>query len=102
MQPENESPMLSPILQQMIPGSVVHWCPGCRMLHPICIDPDAAVKWSWNSDPVKPTFNPSVKVLSPQCHYFVREGKIQYLSDCSHKYAGQTIDMPEIPEDERW
>jgi len=27
------------------------------------------------------------------CHLFIRDGKIQYLEDCSHEYAGKTIEM---------
>ncbi len=30
------------------------------------------------------------------CHTFITDGKIQYLTDCTHKLAGQTIDLPEI------
>lgn len=28
-----------------------------------------------------------------RCHSFVRDGRIQYLSDCTHELAGQTVDM---------
>lgn len=28
------------------------------------------------------------------CHSFVTDGRIQYLSDCTHAFAGQTIDLP--------
>jgi hypothetical protein len=31
-----------------------------------------------------------------RCHSFVRDGKIQFLSDCTHKLAGQTVDMVEV------
>lgn len=34
------------------------------------------------------------------CHLFVRAGKIEYLSDCTHEYAGKTIDMVDIPSEE--
>lgn len=30
------------------------------------------------------------------CHSFITDGKIQYLSDCTHELAGQTIELPEI------
>lgn len=30
------------------------------------------------------------------CHSFVRDGKIQYLGDCTHSLKGQTIDLPNI------
>lgn len=34
------------------------------------------------------------------CHSFVRDGKIQFLGDCTHELAGQTVDLPEIDIDE--
>jgi hypothetical protein len=30
------------------------------------------------------------------CHSFVKNGKIQFLNDCTHKLAGQTVELPEI------
>ncbi len=30
------------------------------------------------------------------CHSFVTGGRIQFLDDCTHKLAGQTVDLPEI------
>ena len=30
------------------------------------------------------------------CHSFVRNGKIEYLSDCSHGYAGKSIELPDF------
>lgn len=44
----------------------------------------------------KPTFSPSMGCnmgTELQCHSFVRDGRIEYLSDCRHELAGQTIDM---------
>lgn len=79
--------------------------------------------WTFNGDYEKPTFSPSILVRSGHyvpgaksddcwcnfkerfpdegeppfkcgiCHSFIREGKIQYLSDCTHDYAGQTIEL---------
>ncbi len=33
---------------------------------------------------------------SPLCHSFVRDGRIEFLGDCTHKLAGQTIELPEV------
>lgn len=33
------------------------------------------------------------------CHSFVREGRIEFLSDCTHALAGQTVDLPPLPRD---
>jgi hypothetical protein len=32
------------------------------------------------------------------CHSFVRDGKIEFLSDCTHELAGQTVELPEVDE----
>jgi hypothetical protein len=34
-----------------------------------------------------------------RCHSFVRDGRIQFLGDCTHALAGQTVDLPEIEEE---
>jgi len=31
------------------------------------------------------------------CHSFVTDGRIQFLSDCTHALAGQTVDLPDYP-----
>lgn len=55
-----------------------------------------------------PTFTPSILVrydgadagqgAAPPavCHSFVTNGRIQFLGDCTHALAGQTVDLPEI------
>jgi hypothetical protein len=30
------------------------------------------------------------------CHSFVTDGKIQFLGDCTHSLAGQTVDLPDF------
>lgn len=30
------------------------------------------------------------------CHSFVRDGRIQFLNDCTHSLAGQTVDLPDL------
>lgn len=66
--------------------------------------------WSWNGHPTRPTFLPSILVsydgadagrdgAPPRvCHTFVTDGRIQYLGDCTHVLAGQTVDMPDWPQ----
>lgn len=69
-------------------------CPGCKCLHGF----DS--RWTFNGDFEKPTFSPSMLVNQhkpeSRCHSFVRDGKIQFLSDCFHEYAGQTLDLEDI------
>lgn len=33
------------------------------------------------------------------CHSFVTDGRIQFLSDCTHPLAGQTVDLPDLRGD---
>jgi hypothetical protein len=62
----------------------------------------------WDSD-TAPRNLDGTYVLSPdgvhmasafeaQCHSFVRSGRIEFLRDCTHEFAGQTVDLPELPE----
>lgn len=86
--------------------------------------------WQFNGDYDKPTFTPSVMVTGGhyaqgwkgpecwctwypkndpdakhkfkcgRCHSFVRDGKIQFLTDSTHALAGQTVALtPFISED---
>lgn len=32
------------------------------------------------------------------CHSFVTDGRIQFLGDCTHSLAAQTVDLPDWPE----
>lgn len=56
--------------------------------------------WSWNGSTDKPTLKPSVltKGLSNRfrCHSWINNGQAQFLSDCSHKHVGQTVDILEV------
>lgn len=62
--------------------------------------------WGFNGSVERPTFTPSILarfnfnngVPHGICHSFVREGKIEFLSDCTHESAGKTIELPEIKE----
>lgn len=85
-------------------------CPACGQNHLVSIGPRSywSIRWGFNGDYDKPTINPSVLVtcdipedvkIEPnirRCHSFIRDGKIQYLGDCTHSLAGQTVELPEI------
>lgn len=70
--------------------------------------------WAFNGNMDSPTFNPSLLVrtgtyVNPDmngvpegdrqwfqehsviCHSFIRDGKIQFLGDCTHHLKGQTV-----------
>lgn len=61
--------------------------------------------WSWNGDTERPTVKPSILIQFPlwgggknplRCHTFVNDGMVQFLQDCSHELAGQTVELLEV------
>lgn len=82
-------------------------CPGCRRSHIITLP-----NWTWNGSTERPTLSPSLlvypatgpdgKQLWPRCHSFVRDGSIQFLGDCDHALAGQTVPLPAVAEKILW
>lgn len=92
------------------------WCPGCDEAHGITFGEGG---WTWNGSVEFPTFSPSIKVSGAQwqpssgfykthhscvspgdgtiCHSYVTDGRIQFLHDCTHGLAGQTVELPEWP-----
>lgn len=83
------------------------WCPGCEEAHVV------GPSWTFNGDYDRPTFSPSIKVTGKRkitdaeydrimagekleipdmcCHSFIRDGQIEFLGDCTHPLAGQTV-----------
>lgn len=107
---------LSKKLRNTSDNGLMFWCPGCDGAHKIQHGEGAGPRWGWNGNADKPTFTPSVlvsgtapltqaqyenwcenKVLPEPvpsvCHSFVTDGRIQFLSDCTHAMAGQTVDL---------
>lgn len=86
---------------ERVPGVYVYWCEGCECCHAIyTINPNTlGAMWSFNGNMEKPTIQPSVLVRwnkkdVPQvCHTFITDGMVNYLGDCTHRLAGQTIPM---------
>ena len=97
------------------------YCPGCKSDHGVPIPPSPRA-WQWNGSLNTPTLSPSVLLTSGhhvsghtgdcwcsvakrrgqppvfdyvRCHSFIREGRIEFLGDCSHELAGQTVEMRE-------
>jgi len=73
------------------------YCPGCREIHNI------NTSWRFNGDYEKPTIEPSILVQweegvmfqKMRCHSFIRNGDIQFLTDCTHELAGKTVPLPD-------
>lgn len=110
-------PKLSPIVDKddKLYG-YMFYCPGCEEYHLIHVVGDKA--WEFNGDVDAPTFSPSYLTWADpnpnvlpeydpdgkyrngfRCHSFIKDGKIEFLSDCTHKLAGQTVELPEETKD---
>ena len=99
-------------------GGYSYRCP-CGDMHYV------TSSWQFSGDHEKPTFSPSVLVRSGHyakaatptdcwcdynakhpgdeltftcyvCHSFIRDGMVQFLSDCTHRLAGQTVELPDL------
>lgn len=71
-------------------------CPGCGIMHAVNVAGDGNV-WTFNGDTERPTFTPSILIRNAEvCHSFVTDGRIQFLNDCTHALAGQTVELPEV------
>lgn len=87
-------------LHEWVGGRKLFNCPGCEWPHRL----DS--RWTWNGSIERPTFTPSLLVLSgtageeARCHSFITDGRIQFLADSTHRLAGQTVDMPEWSEEQ--
>lgn len=102
-------------------GGLMFRCPGCDEPHMVTVGEGSGPRWGYNGNPEAPTFTPSVLVRSGHyvpghtgecwciwetedgeksgfgcyvCHSFVTDGRIQFLGDCTHALAGQTVDLP--------
>lgn len=97
-------------------GYLFFFCPGCGEAHMIRARQSGEARgWDFNGDYDRPTFSPSIKVQGKRritdeeyerikagekldipdmcCHSFIREGRIEFLSDCTHALAGQTVKL---------
>lgn len=81
-------------------GLYLVMCPGCDEYHQIHTENKYGPNWSFNGNMDKPTFSPSLLVngdlsnkSAHRCHSFIRDGKWQFLGDCTHDLAGKTVSM---------
>jgi len=69
-------------------------CPGCKLYHNIPFTGEKA--WIFNDNIKEPSLQPSILASYGQdeiCHHFLTNGKISFLSDCTHELKNKTIDM---------
>ena len=74
------------------------WCPGCKSYHGVWVSrPNyLGAQWRFNGDMQRPTFTPSLHIgagTASVCHSFVRDGRIEYLPDCTHELSGKTVTL---------
>ena len=64
--------------------------------------------WTWNGSTDAPTLRPSVLTQGHsrhseyafRCHSWINDGTAQFLADCSHSMAGQTVLLLDVDESE--
>ena len=85
-----------------VKGMYKFYCPGCEGYHAVWTDKEKTPCWEFNGDVDSPTASPSILVRAPYpegirvCHSFIKDGKIQFLNDCTHNLKGQTGELSEI------
>lgn len=117
---------ISRFLRSVEGGRLGYWCQGCEETHHVVVEaqPHPGPVWGYNGNPDAPTFSPSVLVqhdlwtppvtaqnleqwraapweqhqVHHVCHTFIRDGMVQFLGDCTHPLAGQTLPLPELPD----
>lgn len=118
---------LSKIFREAESDRLSFWCPGCKTSHTIRHGPDGwgwngsvekptfTPSVLFRSGHYAPGFSSNdncwckynaeqeakgecpAKFKCQQCHTYITDGRIQFLSDCTHELAGQTVDLPEFP-----
>lgn len=57
-------------------------------------------EWQFNGNLDKPTFSPSLLYTRSdsmgRCHLFLRNGIIDFLSDCEHELKSKSVPLPEL------
>ena len=83
-------------------GDLIYWCEGCGHCH--CIP---AQRWNFNGSLESPTLSPSVRHFyrHPEteaeittCHYFLKNGVLEYCGDCQHEFKGTNRKLIDIPD----
>ena len=105
-------------MKAQIRGNAVFFiCPGCAQIEAaVHLDmmnglkripfqgDEPGPKWSFNGSEDRPTLTPSLLTRfryedrDNVCHSFVTDGRIQFLGDCTHSLANQTVELPDFPE----
>jgi hypothetical protein len=92
---------------------MAHWCPACEEIHIFHTKrTENGSCWRWNGNIIHPTFMPSMVItcldpiegkprdrwpLVSRCHYWLKNGKLEFLTDCTHRFKGITVSLPPLP-----
>jgi hypothetical protein len=84
-------------------GGIGHYCPACGIMHVVAVD-------SWNGNTAAPTFHPDIDIkwgdqANPRfngfgggrCHYILTAGMIEFMVDCTHRFRGARVPLPDLP-----
>lgn len=83
-------------------------CPGCGHPHTMTLIPNPGGRgWAFDGDLVRPTVTPSLSVNARGkyhvdgahvCHSWIKNGRIRFLPDTTHRLSGREVDLPPYPE----
>lgn len=81
-------------------------CPGCddthSGLHMLPVNTtEHSPSWDWDGNLEAPTLTPSILTKwmgTTVCHSFLRAGVFEFLGDCTHALAGQSVPIPDLPD----
>ena len=91
---------MAKLMEVQGPGEVHHgWLIRCH--NEECYAHEYDRRWAFDGDQEAPSFTPSLKAeceFGPErrkllCHFYVTKGKIIYLDDCTHAFAGKTLPL---------
>lgn len=86
------------------PGFYTFYCKACKHHHAVWTQEYQQNHpfWHWNGSMESPTFWDSLKIVSQNkgvetiCHFFIENGHIRYLNDCTHDLHNQIVEMEDI------
>ena len=79
------------------PFNLAFHCPACKCSHALNTRKHLQPYWDIIVVGGKVSVSPSLLVRSGNgntiCHLYIRDGVIDYLSDCTHKMAGKSVPL---------
>jgi hypothetical protein len=83
-------------------------CPACKEnegtgLHILSVNSEEKKpSWNWDGFIETPTLEPSILTRGADgfvCHSYLRDGKFEFLSDCTHSMVNmKNVELPDLPD----